>query len=217
MQLCRSPELIKRNPFILNHHLKLYFSLVISHTVCSSVSTPTPHPFLTTWWSVHCQAIWSVMLFTPPMSQKGKKKNLWQDMMTCPGGVFHWSLGLTGEGSQQDMCVCVCTSAYSIWYCVYPRPCVVVLWCWVSPCSGLSPAARETSCETDRFVFCTHLLSFFPCAHTWNHIHTKRHTFRHTHTFMASGLSTHAHASSPHIHTYPQTITQAAGSLSHAS
>lgn len=30
-------------------------------------------------------------------------------MMTCPGGVFHWSLGLMGEGSQpRYVYVCMC-------------------------------------------------------------------------------------------------------------
>lgn len=113
--------------------------------------------------------------------KKEKKKNLRQDMMTYPGGVFHCSLGLMGEGSQPRY-VCVCTSAYSIWWCVYPRPCAVLLWCWVSPCSGLSPAARETSCETDRFVFCTHLHSFFPCRHTRTHTHMQPHTHNEAHT-----------------------------------
>lgn len=176
-------------------HLPLYFSLILTPPPPLYVLLNLPRPFLTTWWSVYCQAIWSVMLFTPPLSQKKKKKkNLWQDMMTYPGGVFHWSLGLMGEDSQPRwvclcMCMCVCVYGYSIWWCVYPGPCAAVLWCWVSPWSGLSPAARETSCEADRFVFCTHLLhSFLAFTHTKTHtdVHIMKHIHKHKKTLTLS-------------------------------
>lgn len=91
------------------------FSLHFSHSVF--LSSHHHHPFLTTWWSIYCQAICSVMLVTPPSSQKGKKKNLRHDMMTYPGGMIHCSLGLMGEGSQPSVCVfvCLCVSASRIW------------------------------------------------------------------------------------------------------
>lgn len=64
------------------------------------------------------------MLFTPPLSQK-EKKNRRQDMMTYPGGMFHCSLGLMGEGSQPKYACVLCVhlpTVYDIAFTPGPVP-----------------------------------------------------------------------------------------------
>lgn len=49
--------------------------------------------------------------------------------MTCPGGVFHWSLGLMGEGSQLRYVYVFASTVYDGVF--TPGP---VLWCCDAEC-----------------------------------------------------------------------------------
>lgn len=86
-----------------NSHLALHFSLVISLTLCST-QPPTPTPSLQ--HDGQSIARQSALWCCSHLHWAKKKKILRQDMMTYPGGVFHCSLGLLGEGSQpRHLCV----------------------------------------------------------------------------------------------------------------
>lgn len=145
-------------------------------------------------------------------------------MMTYPGGVFHCSLGLMGEGSQpRYVCVCVYICLQYMMVCLPQALCCVAVMLSVTllrpePCSQRNQLWNWQVCLLHSPTLFLPLQTHTH-THTCNHIHIMRHTRRHTQSSMAWGLSTHAHTSPPppHIHTYPETITQAAGSLSHAS
>lgn len=152
-------------------------------------------------------------------------------MMTCPGGVFHWSLGLMGEGNQPKyVCVCLCKIECVRHATVYdgvftPGP---VLWCCDAECHPAlawalkpeKPAVKLTGLSSALTYTVSSPVHSHTCTDTYT-CNIMRHTYRHTHFhgLRFKYTCTHKTPSSPplHIHTYPQTITQAAGSLSHAS
>lgn len=163
------------------------------------------------------------MLFTPSSSQKGKGKKIWQDTMTYPGGGFHWSLGLMGEDSQaRYACACFLVCVPTVYDSVFtPGP---VLRCCDAECHPTpawalqpeKPAVKLTGLSP-ALTYYTLILFSFQHTHKCNHMHTQKRSlfrglrFRYTctvHTQLPPPLC---------IHTYPQTITQASGNLSHAS
>lgn len=170
-----------------------------------------PRPFLTTWWSVYCQAIWSVMLFTPLLSQKKKKKIYdkiwWLTQVVC-------FTGLLVLWVRTAVCVCVCVA--TVCNGVFTRG--PALQCCDAECHRPEPCSHRNQLWSWQVCLLRSPTTLFPSFHTnvhvMKHIHKNK---KNTHSFMACGLSTHALTTSPHIHTYPPTITQAAGSLSHAS
>lgn len=123
-------------------------------------------------------------------------------MMTYPGGVFHCSLGLMGEGSQPRY-VCVCVRLPTVYDGVFtPGP---VLCCCDAECHPApawapqpeKPAVKLTGLSSALTYTLSSLADTHAHTHTCNHIHIMRHTRRHTHSSMAWGLSTHAHTSPP--------------------
>lgn len=103
--------------FVLVSHCT--FSSFVSLFCVPPNLPPPPRPFLITWWSVYCQAIWSVMLFTLSSSQKGKeekKLTRYDDLPRWCVSLVSWSYG---RGQPSKVCVCVfsskCVCAYSIW------------------------------------------------------------------------------------------------------
>lgn len=167
-----SVKLLKTHPF---SSYVILFSCYFSHSVFLSTS-PAPSLQHDGQSIARQSGLWCCSHLRRAKKEKKKKifdKIWWLAQVVCFTGL----LVLWVRAANQGMCMCVCVCLYSIWWCVYPRPCAVVLWCWVSPCSGLSPAARETSCETDRFVSCTHLHSFFPLnTHVLIHTHATAYT-----------------------------------------
>lgn len=203
----------------IRSHLKLYFSLVISLTVCSA--QPPPTPFLQhDGQSIARQSgLWCCSHFHRAKKEKKKifDKIWWLAQVVCFTGLL-----VLRVRAANKICVCVCLP--TVYDGVFTPG--LVLWscdaeCHPAPAWALQPEkpAVKLTALSSALTYTLSSPAHTPMhTHTCNHTHMVKHTYGHTHTFMAWGLSTHAHTSSPHIHTqYPQTITQAAGSLSHAS
>ena len=144
-------------------------------------------------------------------------------MMSCPGGVFHCSLGLMGEGNEpRYVCVCVFVRRPTVYDGVFTRG--PVLWCCDAECHPAPAWALQPEKPAVKLTGLSSALTYtlsLP-AHTHTHARTDTHTHTHTHTYscnrihimrhthaqthnslMAWGLSTHAHTSPPtstHIH-----------------
>lgn len=180
---------------------------------------PTPHPFLTTWWSVHCQAIWSVMLFTPPSSQKGKEKIFdkiwWLAQVVCFTGLLVLLVRAANK-----ICVCVCVFVclqYMIvclpqaLYCGAVMLSVTLL--WPEPCSQRNQLWNWQVCLL-------HSPTLFPSLHThWNthfkpRTHNEAHSQKHTHFHSLRFKYTCTRELPPHPHISTDHHTSCRQSLS---
>ena len=136
-------------------------------------------------------------------------------MMSCPGGVFHCSLGLMGEGNEPKyvcVCECVCVCLYvGLQYMMVCLPGALCCGAVMLSVTLLRPEPCSQRNQLWNWQVCLlHSPTLFLClrAHTHTHIlmqpqpHNEAHTQTHN-SLMAWGLSTHAHTSPPtstHIH-----------------
>lgn len=207
MQDDKSAQEFRKTTSILLLH---YTSLLLFVSLCA---LHLPRPFLTTWWSVYCQAIWSVMLFTPPSSQKEEKKNR---SVTRYDDLPRYCVSLASLshrwGQPSKVCLCICC------FCVCPQfsdsvcipqalcCCIVMLSVtvlWPEPCSQRNQLWSWQVC----LQHLTYTLSSPRHKHT--HAHATAHTSwsPHENTHSFSGLRfkytcrSHPHPPHPHIST----------------
>lgn len=175
-----------------------YTFLLLFLSLC--VPLNPPQPFLTTWWSIYCQAICSVMLLTAPSSQKGKNQNNpRQDMMKLPRwcvSLLSWSYGW-GQPTKVCVCLCVCVHLHiCLQYMIVCLPQAPALWCCDAKCHPAPAWAPQPWNQLWNWQVCLQHSPtlFFSLAdrHTHTHIqpHTHNETHTQTHSFMAWGLST---------------------------
>lgn len=95
-------------------YLTLHFSLSSFLSLCVPLIPPSPPPPPPLPYNMMVNLLPGNLLrdvVHTSVKPKRKKENLRHDMMTYPGGMFHCSLGLMGEGSQPSVFVCVCASS----------------------------------------------------------------------------------------------------------
>lgn len=154
---------------------------------------------------------------------KRKGKKFWQDTMTYPGGGFHWSLWSYGRGQPSKVCVCVlvCVRLQYMMVCLPQALCCGAVMLSVTPlrpepCSQRNQLWSWQVCllhSPTTLLFCS-LSNTHTHTHKCNHIHTQKRSLFHGLRFWYTCTQLPPPL---YIHTYPQTITQASGSLSHAS
>lgn len=118
-------------------------------------------------------------------------------MMTYPGGMFHCSLGLMGEGSQPKYACVLCVhlpTVYDIAFTPGPVPLCCDAECHPALVWALQPekpAVKLTGLSSELT---------FPSSLTDTHANTHNEAHTQTHSFMACGLSTHEHTKPPLPH-----------------
>ena len=164
----------------MDSHLTLYFSLVICLALCSS-QPPPPLPFNMMVSLLPGNLVCDVVHTFIEPKRKRKKKNLWQDMMTYPGGVFDWSPGRMGEGSQVKY-VCVCRRVF-LQYMMVCLPQALSCGAVMPSVTLLRPEPCSQRNQLWSWQVCLlHSPTLFPPlnTHMQAHAHSEAHTQKHT-------------------------------------